>query len=134
MDTVDGAGGAGAIIYNQAAAVARGGGGGSLPDRAPEVKLSRAQSLLELTKKGARRESVRLVGLMVIVLASFACIGLNVEREFFNIVSLILGLLVKSPIDNSNHYGPQPSSPSPSHSHAQVPASICVNSGGKDDL
>lgn len=49
---------------------------------------------------GTRRESVRLVGLLVIVLASIVCIGLDVDRQFFtNIVTLILGLLMKSPIE-----------------------------------
>ena len=49
---------------------------------------------------GARRESVRLVGFLIIVLASIVCIGLDVDRQFFtNIVTLILGLLMKSPIE-----------------------------------
>lgn len=68
----------------------------------PAKKLTRVQSLLELTQRGAKREGVRLIGL-VIVLASIACIILDVERDYFtNIVSLILGLLVKSPIDRNS--------------------------------
>lgn len=64
------------------------------------MRLSRVQSLLEMTRRSARKESVRLIGLMLIVLASIACAACDVERDFFtNIVSMILGLLVKSPID-----------------------------------
>lgn len=66
-------------------------------------KLMRIHSLLQLTKSGARREIVRLIGMILIVVASIVCIAQDVEKAFFtNIVSLIIGLLVKSPIDGQS--------------------------------
>jgi len=53
----------------------------------------------EKVKAKARVEIVRIVSIVIILLASFVCIGLDVERTLFiSLVTLLLGILLESPL------------------------------------
>lgn len=59
----------------------------------------RVKQHLTLTKSRAKQDSVRLMGLLAVLIACIVCIGLKIQAEFFMpVVTLLVGIIIESPL------------------------------------
>jgi hypothetical protein len=73
------------------------------PNTGLKVRLS---DFAHARKETAKKDCIRLLCVTLIAVASVVCIGLGVETQFFtNILFLLVGILVDSPLQPSQNEG-----------------------------